>query len=710
HPIDAFIDAKISAALQASAGVGRQQAEHFHAKVLPILRENCFRCHGEKDKGGLKLDSRAAALKSGESESPAVAPGDPDASELIARIRTSDESLRMPPTGKPLEAAQITLLEQWIKSGAEWPSPPLDPADVAYAPLLDDAAFLRRVYLDTVGVPPSGQEWLGWLGSESQAKQLNREQVVEQLLQDERIADHWVSYWLDLLAENPTLLNPALNSTGPFRWFLYDSLRDSKSFDRLVTELMMMRGGPHDGGSAGFAMAAENDSPFAAKGHIVASAFLGIELQCARCHDSPYHSTTQKDLYSLAAMMDRKSTTVPATSRVPVAFFEKNKSRESLIRATLKPDEPVAPSWPFAVATGVEDGPDIDRLMQTPSDSRERLAALITSPQNERFSRVIVNRLWKQLLGAGLVEPVHDWEGQTASHPELLDWLAQEFVSHDYDLKHVLRLILTSSAYQRAARGANREAPPTQRFFQAPDRRRLSAEQIVDSLHTVTGARLDVEELTFVHDGRRPISNRLTLGRPRRAWMFADLRNERDRPSLSLPRARTVADVLEAFGWSGSRQKPVTERDAEPNLLQPGVLANGALTMTLTRASLGSELAQRAVDAESPEALTEELFVRVLSRRPTPDEFAAFSTALKVGFRDRLVAADQVQPPASPPALPLVTWFNHLRPRANEIQQELERRVQLGPPPDPRLETAWREIYEDVVWSLVNHREFVWMP
>src|SRR5690606_15769055 len=154
------------------------------------------------------------------------------------------------------------------------------------------------------------------------------------------------------------------NSTGPFRWFLYESLRDGKPLDRMVTELLMLRGSAAEGGSAGFALAGENDAPLAAKGHIVASAFLGIALQCARCHDSPYHSTTQQDLYSLAAMFDRKPVTVPATSRVPAAFFEQNKSREPLIQVTLRPDEPVNPQWPFAEVTGVAENDGIDRLMQ----------------------------------------------------------------------------------------------------------------------------------------------------------------------------------------------------------------------------------------------------------------------------------------------------------------------------------------------------------
>ena len=308
------------------------------------------------------------------------------------------------------------------------------------------------------------------------------------------------------------------------------------------------------------------------------------------------------------------------------------------------------------------------------------------------------------------MEPVHDWEGNAASHPELLDWLAQELIANDYDLRHVVRLILTSTAYQRAAVGKNLAASAEMRFFNAPERRRLTAEQIVDSLHHATGRPFDVEELTFVHDGRRELGQRQTLGKPTRAWMFGDLKNERDRPSLSLPKARAVVDVLEAFGWTGARQMPITERETDPNVLQPGVLANSTLSMSLTRASHQSALAELAIAAESPESLVDTLFLRTLSRFPKPDERTAFASALSDGFDARLVPADKIAHLEQLPPLPQVTWFNHGRPKANEIQLEIERRVLAGPPPDPRLSPAWRSALEDALWSLINHREFVWMP
>lgn len=720
HPtdIDGFITSKIERSVAASAAADVRQAEHFHGEVLPILREQCFRCHGEKDKGGLKLDSREALLKAGDSEIPAVVPGDLDASEMIARIRSGD----MPPTEEGLSKQQIELLEQWVADGAPWPAPPLTDVDVAMAPVIDDAAFLRRIYLDTIGVPPTEDEARAFLGKspftprkvrDAQtllSRSERRQKLIDDLLEDERFADGWMNLWLDLLAENPTLINASLNSTGPFRWFLHDSLRDNKPLDRMVTELIMMRGGAAEGGSAGFGIAAENDAPLAAKGHIVASAFLGIELQCARCHDSPYHTTTQKDLYSLAAMFNREPVTVPKTSQVPAAFFENQTVRKSLIQVTLEANASVGPEWPFATVTGVSDGSEIDKLMQNPADTRERLAALVTAPQNIRFARVIVNRIWKRLMGAGWVEPVHDWEGSTASHPDLLDWLAREMVTNDYDLRHVVRLIVTSDTYQRTAVGKNLVASVTMRFFNAPERRRLSAEQIVDSLHQATGRPIDVEELTFVHDGRRELGQRQTLGKPKRAWMFGDLKNERDRPSLSLPKARAVVDVLEAFGWNGARQMPIAERETDPNVLQPGVLAGGTLSVSLTRASYQSEMADLAVAAKSPESLVESMFLRCLSRWPKPDERKAFADALSEGFDTRLVPADSIAHVQELSPLPQVTWFNHGRVKANEIQLEIERRVLAGPPSDPRLSPEWRAVYEDALWSLINHREFVWIP
>ncbi len=706
HPIDRWIRNKVEQARLKSAAENPEDVQ-FRESVASIFNDRCIRCHGPKRQGDLRLDSREGLLNGGESEGPAIVLSEPQASPLIQRVRSLDEELRMPPDGEPLSEDEIKALELWIEQGAPWPRRTITDDQIPISRSISDSAFIRRVFLDTVGVVPTTQELHQWL---RHGEPLDRELLIDTLLNDPRVADHWVTFWMDILAENPSLLNASLNSSGPFRWFLHDSLRDHKPIDQLVTELILMRGGAAEGGSAGFSLSGENDAPYAAKAHILASAFLGIEMQCARCHDSPFHSTTQKDLYSLAAMLEKKTVKVPVTSRVPAAFFEEQKSRQPLIQASLPPDQAVAPVWPFASATGAEDSAELDRLLENPSDSRERLAALITSPSNRRFPRVMVNHVWNRLMGAGLVEPVQDWEGQDPSHPELLEELAHSFVKNGYDFRHVLRLIMTSQAYQSDAIGQNRGKDPDLRFFTAPDRRRMSAEQLVDSLHVAAGQDFDVEELTFVHDGRRPLGSRQTLGTPTRAWMFGDLKNERDRPSLSLPKARAIADVLEAFGWTGARQMPIHEREAESNVLQPGVLANGTLVQRLSRATIQSELSQLALDATAAETLVDELFLRFLGRPPQADEAASFVAELTPSFVSRIIPDDQVVWPEPPERLPRVTWFNHGRPQANTIQLEMEKRAAQGPPPHPQLQSSWREAYEDVVWSLINTSEFIWIP
>ena len=126
--------------------------------------------------------------------------------------------------------------------------------------------------------------------------------------------------------------------------------------------------------------------------------------------------------------------------------------------------------------------------------------------------------------------------------------------------------------------------------------------------------------------------------------MFASLSNERDRPSLNLPRAQLVVDVLEAFGWSGSRQSPRTDRESEANVLQPGVLANSVVSLWVTRAAVGSELAELAVNAASPEALAESLFLRFYGRWPSRAERLALERTLTPGFAERVLPSNEVRP------------------------------------------------------------------
>ena len=693
NSIDHFLHAKINTARARTPKADSQ----FLREVHPLLEEHCFRCHGEKRKGGLRLNSRPAILKGGDS-GPALVPGDPAASELLTRVTSHDKEERMPPKGEPLTVEEHASLRMWIEQGAPWEDPVIAitiPGD------LEERAFLRRLYLDTVGVFPTPDEVKTWLDCDDPDK---GGELIDKLLADPRHADHWVSYWQDVLAENPRLVKPTLNNTGPFRFWIHEALLDNKPFDRFVTELVTFAGGTYSGGAGGFRLATQNDVPMAAKAHVIGTAFLGLELKCARCHDAPFHSLRQEDLFSVAAMLKGSALKVPSTSTVPREFFAKLGARESRIKVTLDANTPVKPAWPFSeLAPTLESDPQF-------SSSAERLAYQLTRAENRRFARVIVNRLWKRYFGQGFVEPAGDWESNEPSHPELLDYLAREFVSNNYDLRHLSKSILSSEAYRRLPRTS--PAPSSRsRFFEAPLQRRLSAEQLVDSLFAATGTPFFAEELTLDIEGWYPNKNFLNMGHPRRAWELISLSTERDRPSLTLPLAQSIVSFMEAYGWRANRAEPLTDRANDPNVLQAGMVANSLLGTWWTRLSDYSELTRVAMEAKSARELVDELSLRLLTREPSAPERKALHALLAPGFDSRLTATDPVfQKKLFVPAVRDISWRNHLNPEANKLAVEIENMAIKGPPPTDLLTPGWRERLEDAIWSLINSPEMQFIP
>ena len=574
----------------------------------------------------------------------------------------------------------------------------LTSAGEAPSPLTDDYAFLRRVTLDTVGRNPSQQERDAFFNDELSER---RQKAIDRLLANPEWADNWMGYWQDVLGENPGILKPKLNNTGPFRWWIHESLLDNKPMDRFVTELIAMRGSTYAGGPAGFAMATQNDVPMAAKAHVLTQAFLGMEMKCARCHDAPFHPFTQKQLFSVASMLKQATIVLPKTSTAPVG----DGGRESLITVSLKPGDRIHSEWPFAE---LSDSKELAKYVRDAKDSRQTLAALITQPGNRRFAQVIANRFWARFLGIGIVDPVDDWTDAEASHPELLEFLGREFVRGGYDAKKLARLILNSHAYQRVATiDGTRERSAKRRTFASPARRRLTAEQVVDSLMAASGKALSHEMLTFDPEGRRSANTFLNLGVPKRGWELTSLSNERDRPALALPTAQSITDILIAFGWRDARPNPLTKRDESPTILQPLTLANGVLGNRASRLSDNNRFTELALNAETPEVFVEHVFLELLGRRPTTEERQPMSDLLVEGFSDRRTG--------EPKQLPLrlrnaVSWSNHLHADATRIKNEMEQRVLEGELPSRRLQADWRGRAEDVIWAIANSPEFVFVP
>jgi hypothetical protein len=311
----------------------------------------------------------------------------PGASNAEAGSHWAFQPLRRtpPPAGSAVHPIDRFIEEKLAATGTE-------PAAAA-----SDEAFIRRLSLDVRGVIPSPEEIEQFLADASPDR---RQRLIDHFLADPRWADHWVPFWQDLLGENPNLVNPTLNNTGPFRFWIYESFLDRKPLDRFVTELIMMEGSKHYGGPAGFGLATENDVPMAEKAAVIGRTFLGVEMACARCHDAPTGDVMQEDLFGLAAMLKRAPEKVPASSSVPVS---PERLAQMAIRVTLKPGSAVEPAWPFTDLL-----PD-DAV--TEKDPRARLATLVTAPANPRFAKVLMNRLWSRYLGSGLVDDLNNWVG-----------------------------------------------------------------------------------------------------------------------------------------------------------------------------------------------------------------------------------------------------------------------------------------------------------
>ena len=220
-----------------------------------------------------------------------------------------------------------------------------------------------------------------------------------------------MGYWQDVLAENPGILKPTLNNTGPFRRFLHDAFLDNTAVDRFATELIRMEGSALGGGPAGFGIASQNDAPMAAKAHVLAKAFLAAEMKCARCHDAPFHPYDQADLFGLAGAARGQAAGDPGDQHRPAARpaagSRRSRSRSRRGRRSSPPGTSPRSPRP-SCPTG---------SLPAEASPRERLAALITSPTNRRFAPVVVNRLWQRYLGSGLVEPVDDWDDSPSTPP-----------------------------------------------------------------------------------------------------------------------------------------------------------------------------------------------------------------------------------------------------------------------------------------------------
>jgi len=193
--------------------------------------------------------------------------------------------------------------------------------------------------------------------------------------------------------------------------------------------------------------------------------------------------------------------------------------------------------------------------------------------------------------------------------------------------------------------------------------------------------------------------------------MLTSTSNERDRPSLALPRIQAVTDVLEAFGWRGARQNALSVRESGANIIQPAILSNGTMGKWLTVLSDDHSVTGLALESCCVSGLVEGLYLKLLTRPPTAEERAAHEAYLAEGFETRVVESPVVASHSAARTRPLyVSWSNHLDPEATVVRQKEAAQAREGDAPTAKLDPAWRARLEDVLWSLLNAPEWMFAP
>ena len=479
----------------ASAASGAPAKVDFSHQIVPILREHCGECHtGDKKKGSFSMNDRASLLAGGESGK-AVLPGNSAKSPLIAAITSKDPDKQMPPKGTRLSPEKVKLLRDWIDAGAPWEDgfafkkpayePPLKPrrptlppavagrtnpvdrildADLAKRKAVppkpvDDATFARRAHLDLVGLLPEPEALAKFLADKSADK---RAALVRSLLtHDTAYAEHWLTFWNDLLRNDYSGTGFITGGRKQITKWLYRALVENRPYDQFARELIAYTP-DSEGFAAGIkwrgdvSAGATTEIQFAQS---VGQSFLGINLKCASCHDSFIDRWKLEEAYGLAAIY--------ATGKLELHRCDKPVGKTAQA------------SWLFPELGQVDaKAPQPERLKQ--------LAALMTHPENGRFTRTIVNRLWHRIMGRGIVHPTDAMQSEPWNH-DLLDFLATHLADNKFDLKKTLELIATSAAYQSHAQILGKDADEQAYAYAGPRAKRLTAEQFVDTVWQITG-------------------------------------------------------------------------------------------------------------------------------------------------------------------------------------------------------------------------------
>jgi hypothetical protein len=436
------------------------------------------------------------------------------------------------------------------------------------APDAGDAVFLRRAYVDATGTLPPAEQVEPFLADPDPDK---RVKLIERLLASDAYVDYWSYKWSDLLlVSTQKLPAPAMWS---FYRFVRQSVAENVGWDAFARSLVTARGSTLRNGAANYFVLHRDPVDLTESASM---AFLGLSLTCARCHNHPMEKWTQDQYYGMANLFARVQLKDGETAGDVVVLPAAEGDIRNPRTGAILPPQPL-------------DGQPIAGAAR--EDRRQALADWLARPDNPYFAKAIVNRVCRNFFGRGLIEPEDDLRATNPPSDEaLLDWLVADFMAHRYDVKHLVRTIMSSAAYARSSVPVP-GSPSDVKFLSHYPVKRLPAEVLLDAIARVTGVPTPFK------------------GFPA-GWR-----------SLQLPDSKVQSTFLEAFGRPERLSTCSCERSADPSMAQALHLANGTTLNEKLRSDTGAVAAAVAA-GQSDAEIVDRLFLAALARRPTGAERA----------------------------------------------------------------------------------------
>lgn len=459
--------------------------------------------------------------------------------------------------------------------------------------LTTDPEFIRRATLDALGRVPSVDEVRAFLASKDSDK---RNQLIDRLLADPGFGDFWANKWADLLRPNPDRVG--VKSVYVLDQWLRESFRQNKPYDQFAREILTAEGSNHRDGPVVIYRDRREPPELTT---IFSQVFLGVRLECARCHNHPNEKWSQTDFYQMAAYfgsLKRKGggLSPPISAGTEHFYFTPGGTvKHPVTGEVMKPKPP--------------DGPKAD--LPDEVDPRMSLADWVTGPENPFFARAVANRIWGEFFGRGIADPVDDFRSSNPpTNAPLLDALAAELVRYNYDLKHLMRFIMRSHVYQLSSTPNDTNVTDTKNFSRSY-RRRLPAETLFDSVNDIAGVR---DDLAGLPAGSRAMQT----------WTY-----------------KIDSEFMDAFSRPNSSSDCPCERDRNTSVVQALHLMNSKALQSKFANAKG-RVKELADSQRTPAEIVTELYLATYSRFPSEEELAVTGKAYEGEKVSRQAATEDV--------------------------------------------------------------------